>query len=87
MYHAPKRARLDEQPCVSCLQPTARMGMDHVLCDGCNDVWHLTCAGLEELPVGPWHCARCLEGYCERGIQDVTLDASLMRFVHTGEHV
>lgn len=35
-------------------------GGDLVLCDfqGCKKVYHPTCAGLEEVPEGTWHCPR-----------------------------
>ncbi|KAL4780157.1 hypothetical protein BJX76DRAFT_338891 [Aspergillus varians] len=30
-----------------------------LLCDGCDIPTHTYCAGLDEVPAGPWYCPRC----------------------------
>ena len=57
-------------------------GGDHVLCDACNGVHHLTCAGLEELPSIPWHCPACKRELQDLAVYDLTLDEPVMRAVY-----
>jgi hypothetical protein len=32
-----------------------------LLCDGCNVSCHIYCAGLDDVPLGPWFCEYCVE--------------------------
>ncbi|KAI9706798.1 MAG: hypothetical protein M1820_004769 [Bogoriella megaspora] len=45
-------------PCMMC--DTAEDDDTLLLCDGCESVCHIHCAGLEEVPRGPWYCEHCL---------------------------
>ena len=33
---------------------------DNVICDSCDEVFHLMCVGMQGLPTGDWHCESCL---------------------------
>ena len=52
--------------------------MDHILCDSCDEVFHLGCLGVEEMPQGPWHCTNCRKKWLSMGKSDPMLDEDLM---------
>ncbi|KAL4883457.1 hypothetical protein BJY04DRAFT_25873 [Aspergillus karnatakaensis] len=47
----------DAQPCLVCNESDNEEFL--LLCDGCDIPTHTYCAGLDEVPSGPWYCARC----------------------------
>lgn len=51
----PRGDRTDKNPCQAC-----GLG-DHkgLLCDVCDQSWHLHCLGLPSVPAGTWTCPRC----------------------------
>lgn len=44
----------DTSPCMLCHECG-----DLIICDGCENNYHLTCVGLEKLPKGNWYCTDC----------------------------
>ncbi|KAL2829157.1 hypothetical protein BDW59DRAFT_37188 [Aspergillus cavernicola] len=47
----------DFQPCPICGDSENEELL--LLCDGCDVPTHTYCAGLDEVPAGPWYCPRC----------------------------
>ncbi|KAI9375630.1 ribosomal L37ae protein family-domain-containing protein [Aspergillus egyptiacus] len=47
----------DSQPCPICGDSENEELL--LLCDGCDVPTHTYCAGLDEVPEGPWYCSRC----------------------------
>ncbi|PYI20983.1 PHD and RING finger domain protein [Aspergillus japonicus CBS 114.51] len=48
---------IDFQPCPVCGDADNEDLL--LLCDGCDAPSHTYCVGLDEVPSGPWYCARC----------------------------
>lgn len=46
----------NEDICFVCLK-----GGSLILCDGCPNACHLSCAGLKEVPEDAWYCKECTE--------------------------
>lgn len=52
-----------------------------LLCDNCDNPYHLRCVGLEKVPVSSWYCKKCLIGTGEYGFEEqVDLKYSLPEF-------
>jgi len=49
----------DEAICAVCWESTDSDSAIVLLCEGCEDEVHLTCAGLEAVPDGDWFCKAC----------------------------
>lgn len=41
-----------------------------LLCDNCDNPYHLRCLGLESIPEGSWYCKKCLVGTGEYGFKE-----------------
>jgi hypothetical protein len=61
----PRLTPLREWQCVLALKPCVSCGgvdtLPNVLCDRCDDCYHLPCLGFPAVPSGEWLCARCLQ--------------------------
>lgn len=49
--------------------------IDILICDGCNDGYHLTCLvpKLERVPLGDWHCPECITEKDRKELEEVIL--------------
>lgn len=41
-----------------------------LLCDNCDNPFHLKCLGLDSIPSGSWYCKKCLVGTGEYGFEE-----------------
>lgn len=58
----------DEANCLICGKhnsPTQTL-----LCDNCDNPFHLKCLGLDDIPPGNWYCKKCLVGTGEYGFEE-----------------
>lgn len=52
-----------------------------LLCDNCDNPYHLRCVGLDKVPISSWYCKKCLIGTGEYGFEEqVDLKYSLPEF-------
>jgi len=56
----------DSVPCSIC--KSADPTNDHLalICDGCCEVYHTYCVGLEGVPLGEWYCSNCTHSHSTR---------------------
>ena len=50
---------LQSRQCCTCNINDVDTGNPIILCDGCNDCFHIGCEGLEYMPDGDWICQKC----------------------------
>lgn len=55
-------------PCVIC--QSNKFPEETLLCDGCDDAYHLKCVDLIKIPTGSWFCNQCLVGTGEYGFEE-----------------
>ena len=58
-----------------------------ILCDRCNEPWHLECQAKlpgSKLHDGPWFCVHCRAHIATHGAADVTEDFALMDYLFAG---
>lgn len=51
-------ADIDEIYCQICLRTTPESSM--LLCDHCNNGYHLECLHIPRIPIGNWFCPECI---------------------------
>ena len=60
LYLGPQQALLEAAPCSACHQPITKAAeASSLLCDGCDNCFHLLCTALSHLPPYNWFCRDC----------------------------
>ena len=80
---APEPPPADMECCRECSQWAPCNGLRQ--CHSCGGWWHPTCVQVPPAHHGPWHCDACCRYHRAAGTRDVTLDASLLRYLALGE--
>lgn len=55
-----------------------------MICDRCNDPFHLRCTPLKALPPTYWYCGKCAAHHQSRGLQCPTEDLQLQSYLLSG---
>jgi ribosomal protein L37AE/L43A len=63
LWQNPQRAKQDlDQACQVCKKTSVKAGgLGMLLCDRCNEGWHMSCMDpvVRKVPKGDWFCPRC----------------------------
>ena len=63
----PRQLLLEAAPCAACHQPIRREA-NSLVCDGCNNAWHLGCTRIKRVLLTAWYCDDCRRHIHARGI-------------------
>lgn len=77
-FQGPRQLLLEAAPCAACHKSfTPATSTQSVVCDRCNNPFHLRCTKLKQIPVTYWYCAKCAAHHHARGLQCPTEDLAL----------
>jgi hypothetical protein len=78
----PQQLRLEHAPCRRCLQAIA-VEAASLVCDLCNNCYHLRCTSRTTVPDTYWYCQDCTRHLHARGIQEPAEDIAFQQYLHT----
>ena len=72
---------LEASPCRRCSQDIPADSRLGLVCDRCNQPYHLSCLGLADIPATYWYCPECAAHIAARGITCPTEDIQLQEYL------
>ena len=77
----PRQLLLEAAPCHACGQDIPAHTPTSLVCDHCNQPFHLRCVGLQHVPPTYWYCPKCTNHHAARGLTCPTQDIPLQRYL------